>query len=78
MPRENARTHLARQWLRKASHDLRTAELAVGAQDELWDSVAFHAQQVAEQALKGFLAWHNLPFHRTHNLVGARGAGRGA
>jgi HEPN domain-containing protein len=69
MPREDARTHLARQWLRKASRDMRAAELALGAQDELWEIATFHSQQVAEKALKGFLAWHNVPFRRTHNLV---------
>lgn len=69
MPREDARTHLARQWLSKARRDLRAAELALSAQDDLWDGVAFHSQQVAEKALKGCLAWQNVPFRRTHSLV---------
>lgn len=69
MPREDARTHLTREWLRKANGDVRVAELALSAQDPLWDIVAFHSQQAAEKALKGFLAWHNVPFRRTHNLV---------
>lgn len=69
MPCEDPRTHLARQWLRKASRDVRAAELGLSAQDELWDIVAFHSQQATEKALKGFLAWHNVPFRRTHNLV---------
>jgi len=64
MPREDARTHLTRQWLTKASRDMRAALLALSAQDELWDIAAFHSQQVAEKALKAFLAWHNMPSAR--------------
>ncbi len=30
--------------------------------------MAFHAQQAAEKAPKGFLAWHDRPFRKTHNL----------
>jgi len=48
---------------------MRAAVLALSAQDELWDIAAFHSQQVAEKALKAFLAWHNVPFRQTHNLV---------
>jgi HEPN domain-containing protein len=69
MPREDARTHLTRQWLTKANHDLRAAVLASGTEEELWDIAAFHSQQAAEKALKAFLAWHDVPFRRTHNLV---------
>jgi HEPN domain-containing protein len=29
----------------------------------------FHAQQAAEKAMKAFLAWHDIPFRKTHNLV---------
>jgi HEPN domain-containing protein len=69
MSPEDARTHLTREWLTKASHDLRGATLASSAQAALWDIAAFHAQQAAEKALKAFLAWHDVPFRRTHNLV---------
>jgi HEPN domain-containing protein len=27
-----------------------------------------HAQQAAEKAMKAFLAWHDVPFRKTHNL----------
>ena len=33
------------------------------------DTVCFHCQQVAEKYLKGFLAWHAIPFSKTHNLL---------
>jgi HEPN domain-containing protein len=28
----------------------------------------FHAQRAAEKAMKAFLAWHDVPFRKTHNL----------
>jgi len=28
----------------------------------------FHCQQAAEKAFKGFLAWHDVPFRKTHEL----------
>ncbi|MGH7813935.1 MAG: HEPN domain-containing protein [Candidatus Binataceae bacterium] len=31
-------------------------------------TAVFHCQQAAEKALKGFLAWHDLPFRKTHEL----------
>jgi HEPN domain-containing protein len=33
------------------------------------DGTCFHAQQVAEKYLKGFLAFHDRPFPYTHNLA---------
>jgi HEPN domain-containing protein len=69
MPREDARTHLTREWLTKARNDLRAAELGLDAEQELWDVASFHSQQAAEKTLKAFLAWYNVPFRRTHNLV---------
>jgi HEPN domain-containing protein len=33
------------------------------------DLVCFHCQQGAEKYLKGFLAWHAVPFPRTHDLA---------
>ena len=32
------------------------------------EHAVFHAQQAAEKALKGFLAWHSVPFRKTHSL----------
>ena len=34
----------------------------------LFSDVVFHAQQAAEKAFKAFLAWHDAPFRKTHNL----------
>lgn len=69
MPREDARTNLTREWLTKANHDLRAAVLTARVEDKLCDIAAFHSQQAGEKALKAFLAWHDVPFRRTHNLV---------
>jgi HEPN domain-containing protein len=33
----------------------------------------FRAQQAAEKTLKGFLAWHDVPFGKTHNLAALGG-----
>jgi len=68
MPPKDARSDLARQWLRKAGRDMRKADLAIGAPDALWDIAAFHSQQAAEKALKAFLAWQNLS-RRSSSIV---------
>jgi HEPN domain-containing protein len=34
----------------------------------LWADIAFHAQQAAEKSLEAFLAWHDVPFRKTHNI----------
>jgi HEPN domain-containing protein len=67
MPRENPRAHLTRQWLTLAGEDLLVAERLLG-EPPLPGVAAFHAQQAAEKALKGLLAWHDRPFARTHDL----------
>jgi HEPN domain-containing protein len=33
------------------------------------DTAVFHCQQAAEKALKAFLAYHDIPFVRTHDLT---------
>lgn len=56
-------------WLLKAAKDLRSAEVAQGARPPILSDTVFHCQQAVEKALKAFLAWHDLPFRKTHNLV---------
>ncbi len=68
MPHDPALVEDTRSWLVKASLDLRAAEHGLRATPPLsWDAV-FHCQQAAEKALKAFLAWHDEPFGKTHNL----------
>jgi HEPN domain-containing protein len=56
-------------WLRKADHDLLNIENNLAAKDIPWDTVCFHAQQVAEKVLKAFLAHQGHDLLRTHDLV---------
>jgi HEPN domain-containing protein len=67
MPRNDPRAALARQWLVKAQHDLLLAERARQPPAVL-EGITFHAQQTAEKALKGYLAWRNQRFGKTHAL----------
>jgi len=64
MPDEAA---LARGWFLKADSDVNTAERMVES-DGPYDTACFHAQQAVEKYLKGLVAFHGVPFHRTHNL----------
>jgi HEPN domain-containing protein len=33
------------------------------------DALGFHAQQAVEKMIKAVLAWHEVPYERTHNLA---------
>ena len=55
----------ARRWLVLAGKDLNSARLLTA--EEPANSV-FHIQQAAEKAAKAFLAFHNVPFRKTHDL----------
>lgn len=68
MPHDPARIADARAWLEKALQDLRAAEVDFRADPPLIGDALFHCQQVAEKVLKGFLAWHDVVFRKTHNL----------
>ena len=66
---EEARLQDVQAWLSKAELDLKAAAHDISAPaGALWGDVMFHAQQAAEKAMKAFLAWHDVPFRRTHNL----------
>ncbi len=65
---ERERAGLTREWLVKASGDLKVAKLGMEADPPIPDLVVLHCQQAAEKALKGFLAWHNRPLRKTHDL----------
>ena len=56
-------------WLRRAALDVRAAEVDLATTPALLGDAAFHCQQAAEKALKGFLTWHDAPFRRTHDLA---------
>jgi HEPN domain-containing protein len=69
MQPDPARVADTKAWLTKASSDIRSAEVASAAEPPLLSDAAFHCQQATEKALKGFLAWHDRPFRKTHSLV---------
>ncbi len=58
----------ARDWLGRASADLRVARLTLNDRPPLPGEALFHAQQAVEKSLKGFLAFHDQPFRKTHDL----------
>ena len=60
MPLDPARIAETRAWFQKAGEDLRAAEFERSARPPLSADIAFHAQQAAEKAMKGFLSWHNV------------------
>lgn len=68
MPLDSAREEDVRAWLEKAVDDLRTAAHVLTADPPITSAVTFHAQQACEKSLKAFLAWHDKPFRKTHNL----------
>jgi HEPN domain-containing protein len=69
MSPDQARAQDVRAWLKKAAFDLRAAEHEMSAPEAgLWSDVVFHAQQAIEKTFKAFLAWHDVPFRKTHNL----------
>ena len=51
-----------------AAGDLRGAEVDLGAIPPLPGDAAFHCQQATEKTFKAFLAWHDVPFRKTHDL----------
>ncbi len=64
-----SRAELVRDWLAKASSDLRVARREAAASDPATDAACFHCQQAAEKALKAWLLWHGLAAPYTHNLA---------
>jgi HEPN domain-containing protein len=57
-----------REWLERAVDDLREAGYDLTATPPLLRGSLFHSQQVAEKALKAFLASHERPLRRSHDL----------
>jgi HEPN domain-containing protein len=69
MPDDPIRVADTRSWLAKADMDLRAAVHELTAAPPFTADAVFHAQQAAEKAMKGFLAWHDVPFRKTHDLA---------
>lgn len=57
-----------REWIRKADHDRRMAELGLAESPAITDAAAFHCQQAVEKLLKGYLIFRQQPFEKIHDL----------
>lgn len=68
MPLDPQRVADTESWLRKASNDLRYAEIDLAALPAAPEDAVFHCQQAVEKALKAFLVCHDEPFQKTHDL----------
>lgn len=69
MPHDPARLADTKAWMAKAAADLAAGTHELTAVPPFTADAVFHAQQAAEKALKGFLAWHDVPFGKTHDLA---------
>jgi HEPN domain-containing protein len=64
----NAKQEFVRSWLTKSQHDLAAARKLSTGPDLYLDVAIYHCQQAAEKAVKGFLAFHDHPIERTHDI----------
>jgi len=58
-----------KDWLRKASGDLKGASKLIKDDDETLDIAAYQTQQSAEKALKTYLVFKKLLVPKTHDLT---------
>jgi HEPN domain-containing protein len=59
---------LVRQWLERASADLRAAKI-LATDTSLTSEVCFHGQQAVEKALKAYLTFAGIEFEYVHSIV---------
>src|ERR1035441_9850081 len=65
MTPDELRRDEACRWLVLAGKDLNSARLLMAEEPA---NFVFHSRQAAEKAAKAFLAFHNIPFRKTHDL----------
>ncbi len=65
---DEAKCEYVRIWLLKARRDLEGARRLAARPDRILDLAIFHCQQAGEKAVKGFLAFHDYPLVKTHNI----------
>lgn len=61
-------TKIIKQWFKYAATDLKMAKNSLNFSTEFKAISAFHSQQCAEKAIKGYLAHHKVRFPKTHNI----------
>lgn len=69
MPHDPARLADTNAWMVRAASDLGAGAHELTAVPPFTADAVFHAQQAAEKSPKGFLAWHDVPFGKTHDLA---------
>ena len=60
---------LARDWMTRASHDLRSARLLAAVDAPPLDIDIYHCQQAAEKSIKAWLQGRDEPFRKTHDVA---------
>lgn len=60
--------NVVKGWFKKAENDLKSAEYLMTMDAPPFDMICFHAQQCAEKYLKGFLAFYETYFPKTHSI----------
>lgn len=68
MPENEQVEAVAREWLEKASNDLRSAAYLLKMKDCPTDTVCFHAQQCVEESVKALLVIQGTDLRKTHDL----------
>ncbi len=68
MQHDPVRVTDTKAWLMKAADDLQAAHQLLTGSPKVLGAAVFHCQQAAEKVMKGFLAWHDVPFRKTHDL----------
>ena len=58
-----------KQWLIKAEHDLKSAEILLNSREAVRDTAVYHCQQAAEKSLKAVLVFWNTPLIHTHDVT---------
>jgi HEPN domain-containing protein len=59
---------LVRDWLTRASNDLRSSHALASLEDPLLDTAIYHCQQAAEKSVKAWLQSNDDPFPKTHDI----------
>jgi len=66
---EESTRELVRDWLTRASHDLRSSRALASLDDPLLDAAIYHCQQAAEKSVKAWLQSNDDPFPKTHDIA---------
>ena len=68
MQHEEKKLKIVEKWFQQAAEDLRFAKYGLEAHPPFLKGAAFHAQQCAEKAMKGFLTFKGKAFKKTHDM----------